>query len=243
MESGIQKAGRLFWQACDRVLGTGEQFEQSYDHIRALQAAERCQAQTSAQLRGADAGGLRAPRPGEALAAYQALGWPVTADGEVMELVTGTGFDALAVPLTAGMLAASWWQSTGGTADQLRGLPALPDPRLALAVTTCAGQSFFLAAAGSFPWTSQDRADVPRTADAPFIGWHSGGSRIPAPPGVSPDGQRAAWSHLPSGPMQLPPPVMLLDLLAKAMAVLSPGAQTLTLPGGVRAVPVLDQGS
>ena len=156
-----------------------------------------------------------------------------------MELVTGSVLDALEVPQAAGILAAHWWQCTGGAADQIRGLPALPDPRQALAVVNCGGRSFFLAAAGSFPWAGEDRAGLPRVTDTPVIGWHSGGSRVPAPPGTGGDGQQATWAYLPPGRIQLASPVMLLDLLAKAVAATWQEPQTLTLPGGVRAIPVL----
>jgi transcriptional regulator with XRE-family HTH domain len=240
VESGVQRAGRTFWQACDHVLATGGQFEQGYDQILAQQAAERHDTHARAHAPADADRGLRAAAPGEALRAYWALGWPTVADGDVIELVTGTVLDALAVPRTAGTLAASWWQGTGGTVDQIRGLPALPNPGQALAVITCAGQSFFLTAAGSFPWASQDHADIPRTASAPLIDWHSAGSRIPAPPGTDRNGEQATWAHLPSGRIQLPAPVMLLDLLAKAMAATSRGTQILVLSSGVRAVPFLD---
>ena len=41
VESGIQRAGRAFWEACDEVLGTSGQLALGYDQIRAQQAAER----------------------------------------------------------------------------------------------------------------------------------------------------------------------------------------------------------
>jgi len=147
--------------------------------------------------------------------------------------------DALQVPLAAGMLAASWWQGTGGSADQIRGLPALPDPRRALAVIACAGHSYFLAAAGSFPWAGLDHADVLQAAATPVIGWHSDGSRVPAPPGTSSGGQQATWACLPTGQIQLASPVMLLDLLAKAVINARHQPPALALSGGVQAVPVL----
>jgi hypothetical protein len=76
-----------------------------------------------------------------ALLAYGALGWPTVANGEVVELVTGTVLGALEVPRVAWMLAACWWRCSGGTADMIRGLPALPDPRQALAVIACGDRS------------------------------------------------------------------------------------------------------
>ncbi len=234
VESGAQRAGRTFWQASDQVLATGGQFEQGYDQIRALQDTERQQAHALAR---GEPGGLRAAEPGDALRAYQSLGWPAAADGRVIGLATGTVLDALAVPQTAGTLAASWWHATGGIADPIRKLPALPDPRHALAVIACAGQSYFLTAAGTFPWAGCDNARVPPGAGVPFIAWHSAGSQIPAPPGIDRDGHQATWDQLPSSPMRLPPPVLVLDLLAKALAATSHGPCTLTLASSVLVVP------
>jgi hypothetical protein len=147
------------------------------------------------------------------------------------------------VPRTAGLLAASWWQSTGGAVDEIRGLPALPDPQQALAVIIYGEQSFFLAAAGSFPWAGQDvseLAPVPdRTVpDGPVVGWYSSGGRVPAPPSTGPDGRQAAWAFLPPGRIQLALPVMLLDLLAKAVAATWRDPRTLRLADGVHVVPV-----
>jgi transcriptional regulator with XRE-family HTH domain len=241
VESGIQRAGRTFWQACDAVLGTDGEFELGYDRIRAQTAAERQSSHTLTPAPGQQDEGLQAVTLPEAMDAYWTLGWPATADGDVAKLVTGTVLDALEVPRTAGTLAASWWQSTGGVADQIRGLPALPDPRHALAAITCGGQSFFLAAAGSFPWAGQDLTGLPPVAGAPVVRWHSGGSPIPVPPGTREDGQQATWAYLPPGPIQLASPVMLLDLLAKAVAATATAqeSQALSLPGGVQAVPAL----
>ena len=47
--------------------------------------------------------------------------------------MTGTVIDALEVPRAAGMVAAAWWLYTRGVPDEIRGLPALPDPAVALA--------------------------------------------------------------------------------------------------------------
>jgi DNA-binding XRE family transcriptional regulator len=88
VESGIQRAGRAFWEACDDA---------------------------PAPVPGQQREGLRAAALPEALRAYRALGWPVVSDGSVAELVTGTVLDALQVPQAAGILAACWWQATGGS--------------------------------------------------------------------------------------------------------------------------------
>jgi transcriptional regulator with XRE-family HTH domain len=240
VESGIQRAGRAFWEACDHALGTGEEFARGDDRIRAQQALERQHAPALKAEPTQQRAGLRAEALPEAVRAYRALGWPVITDGSVAELTTGGAVDALEVPQAAGLVAACWWQGTGGAADQIRGLPALPAPRGALSVIMCAGRCYFLTAAGSFPWAGSDHATVQPTADTPVIGWHSGGSRIPAPPGTSRDGQQATWACLPHAPIQLASPVMLLDLLAKAVTTISHAPKTLSLSGGVQVVPVLE---
>lgn len=238
VESGIQRAGRAFWEACDHALDTGGELALGDDRIRAQQAAERHNAAAPASVLSRERQGLRAEALPEALTGYRALGWPVTTSGGVAELATGSVVDALQVPCAAGILAACWWQGTGGSADQVRGLPTLPDPRRAVAVISCAGYCYFLAAAGLFPWAGHDHADVALAADTPVIGWHSGGSRIPAPPGTDRTGQQATWAYLPHGQIQLASPVMLLDLLAKAVAATSHRPPALALPGGVQAVPM-----
>ncbi len=242
VESGVQRAGRAFWEACDGVLGTGGEFTLGYDQIREHQAAERAQAPAPPPGQAPAREGLRAATLAGALPAYRALGWPVAADGDMAELVTGTVLDALQVPQAAGILAACWWERTGGAADQIRGLPALPDPQRSLTVIACAGQFYFLGAAGSCPWPGEHpAADVLRPTDAPVVRWHSGASRIPAPPARSTDGQPATWAYLPAGEIRLPSPVMLLDLLAKASAATWHNSGALALPGGVLAIGVLGQ--
>ena len=238
VESGVQHAGRPFWEACDDVLRTGGTFARGYDQIRAQQAAVSRPGIQPTPAPGEPDNGLRAPTVAEALRAYQALGWPTVADGGIAALVTGTVLDALEVPRVAGMLAACWWRCTGGLADEIRGLPRLPDPQQALIVIACADRFFFLTAAGSCPWAGQDlAADPPRTADTLVIGWHSSGSRILAPPSVSSDAQQATWAYLPPGRIRLACPVVLLHLLAKAAAA-TQHPQAVSLPGGVLAVPV-----
>jgi transcriptional regulator with XRE-family HTH domain len=237
VESGIQRAGRSFWQACDRVLGTNGEFERAYDQLQAQQAAERRRRQTP-NLAQAGVGLPATATLEEALHAYQVLGWPTVTSGDTAELVTGTVLDALEVPRSAGILAASWWQATAGTADPIRDLPALPDPRHSLAVISCEDRFFFLAAAGSFPWAYGDRDDTQQPADAPLIGWHAAGSHIPAPPGIGPHGHPAAWACVPIGPIQFAPAAMLLHLLANAIAVTSRQPAQLILPNGVHVIPL-----
>ncbi|MGH3258668.1 MAG: helix-turn-helix domain-containing protein [Streptosporangiaceae bacterium] len=236
VESGVQRAGRGFWAACDGALGTGEEFQLGYDRIQAQLASDRQNAQSLRPSPSQQAVGLRAATLAEALRAYRALGWPVVTDAAA-ELETGTVLDALMVPRTAGLLAASWWQSTGGAADEIRGLPALPDPRQALAVIVCGERSFFLAAAGSFPWDGQDLTELVTRPDGPVIGWYSSGGRIPAPPSTRPDGQQAVWAFLPPGRIQLAASVMLIDLLAKAVTTTWRDPRTLRLADGVEVIP------
>jgi transcriptional regulator with XRE-family HTH domain len=240
VESGVQHAGRAFWEACDIALRTGSRFAQGYERIQAQVAAE---SQRALRVRTSEqpAEGLRAATVGEALQAYRTLGWPAVIHKGSAELVTGTALDALEVPRVAGMLAASWWRSTGGIADEIRGLPALPDPEHALAVIGCRDRIFFLAAAGSCPWTEpQSAVSASGTLRPPFIGWHSGGSKIPAPPSADSHGRLATWVYPPPKVIQLASPTMLLDLLAKAIALTRLEPQAVTLPGGVLAVPALN---
>jgi hypothetical protein len=137
------------------------------------------------------------------------------------------------------LLAISWWLDSGGSADSIRNLPAMPRPDQALAVIS-AGQSFyFLARAGTFPWPA-DRPPSPGAAGRaaePVIGWHSHGSQVPLPPSRAADGQPVQWAHLPSRGVWLASPVALLELLAKAVTVIRNEPQALSLPGGVLAVP------
>ena len=87
VESGVQRAGLAFWEACDDALGTGGEFELGYDRIRTQQAAERQNPNALAPTPGQKRDGLRATALAEALRAYRALGWPVVADGGAVELV------------------------------------------------------------------------------------------------------------------------------------------------------------
>jgi hypothetical protein len=171
------------------------------------------------------------------ISAFRQVGWQVEENDGRLELVTGAAVDALEVPRAAGMLAIHWWLYTDGHPDELRGLPSLPVPAEAMVVIAAAGSSYFLAQAGTCPWTSQDPA-VTRTADRagqPVIRWHSSASRIPFPTG---HGHEATWAHLPTRAMRLPHPAVLLHLLATAAAALQHGPQMLTLPGNVLAIPI-----
>jgi hypothetical protein len=186
---------------------------------------------------------------------YPALGWPTEERDGHIELITGTVVDALEVPSTAGILAASWWRFSEGYPDQIRRLPALPDPRLALALIAAGDSHFFLTQAGECPWRTQDpvttaAAATPRAA---VIRWHSQGSRIPLPasgtddtgsdatePGEATDAA-AYWVHWPRRPIKLTSPAVLLHLLATAAASTKLGPHMLTLDHNVLAIPVFGE--
>lgn len=181
-------------------------------------------------------------------ASYLNLGWPVEKHDGHVELITGTVVDALEVPGAAGILAASWWRHTDGYPDEIRGLPMLPDPRQALAVIAAGDSHFFLVRAGECPWRVQDQVTTATAASGTaVIRWHSGGSRIPAPPwptaGDSSTPAAAVWAHLPDRAIRLPSPAVLLHLLATATATTKLGPHMLTLDDGVLAIPMLGQPS
>jgi hypothetical protein len=179
---------------------------------------------------------LAAAAAGQALVAgpdtadgYRALGWTARSDASgKLTLVTGAAIDVLEVARPAGLLAAGWWTSSQGVPDLIRGLPALPDPAVALALIDDGQRCWFVARAGEYPWAPRT---APGAADGrSVIRWHSHGSCVPAPP------SGATWAHPPHRGTRLPSPVALLDLLAKAVAVAS-GPAALTFPGGVIAAP------
>jgi hypothetical protein len=200
-------------------------------------------------------------------ASYLDLGWPIEEVDGLAELITGTVVDALEVPSTAGLLAASWWRFSKGYPDEIRGLPALPDPRKALALIAAGDRHFFLARAGECPWRTQDpvttaAAATPRAA---VIRWHSQGSRIPLPAsGTDPDASELGaatgavhpdlgatapgyepaapyWVHWPRQGIKLTSPAVLLHLLATAAAATRLGPNMLTLDHDVLAIPVFGE--
>jgi transcriptional regulator with XRE-family HTH domain len=244
-ESSGQHASRVFWQRCEQALpGTGTALTARYDRLARLRNASRPQpaadAQTAWQTRDAGQAGqrLNAGTVTDAMTAYQRLGWRAEHAGGRVELVCGTGVEALELPRAAAVIAARWWLHTGGVPDDIRGLPGLPVPQDALAVITAADHWYFLVEPGACPWAAPDLADAPPDEPAPgvVVRWHAGGSRIPAPPSQNGNGQPAAWAYLPPGRIRLADPVALLDLLARAAAVTA-HRNLLTLPGGVRVMP------
>lgn len=161
-----------------------------------------------------------------------------------LELVTGSGVDALEVPRAAGMLACAWWRHNDGWPDVVRGLPSMPPPDEALAAIGAGPRCYFLVRAGDCPWAASDPV-VTRTverAGQAVIGWHSHGSRVPLPPGRDAGGYEAVWCQLPARRVRLVPPALLLDLLAVATAAVRGGPGLLRLTRDVLAIPVLGDG-
>ena len=255
---------RAFWEQSDAVFGTGDTLARRWDDIqqhvqaaRALTATTRrrpgprrraipgtAHLQALQMLRSAGTVGADPDGVSQAKMACAQLGWPVASDGARAELVTGTVIDALQIPRAAGQLAISWWLDTGGAANPVRRLPAMPRPDQALAVISADGSFYFLARAGACPGPLPPPSARPSgpppddtRAAGPVIFWHSHGSRVPLPLGRAAGGDLAEWAQLPSRGVTLASPVALLELLAKALSVIRDDTQALTLPGGVLAVP------
>jgi hypothetical protein len=237
-EIGAGDTGREFWVTADRLLGTDAFFAGCHDLIREYPGQEKRSAVTGEGL-----GELRchlvlkSGEPHAALAGYRRLGWPVSADGDRIGLVTGTVADVLEVTRPAGTIAAAWWLETGGAENAARSLPALPAPGSSLAVIDGGERWYVLVRTGGVPWDADRVTSTCETAEAAAVRWHAAGSRIPVPPSKA--GQAAArWAHLPVCALQPAPALAVLDLLGKASAMTcAPGR--LRLPGGAFAVPVL----
>ena len=245
-ETGNARIGRVLWERADRVLGSGELFARGFDRIQA-QASARSSA--TATRRPADrgwraetaelAGSLESLTLGTARQACRDQGWPTEEDRDGrLWLVTGSVIDALEVSRAAGMVAAAWWLYTRGVPDEIRGLPALPDPADALVVIVSGSRCYFLTRSGACPWTRRDAGD-PAKPGTVTVRWHADGSRVLVPPSPLPDGERAVWAHLPAPGAQLASPMALLHVLAQAAAATRHGG-SLILPGGVLAVPAAD---
>jgi len=242
VESGGQNVPRTFWERCDAALGTGAALTAQYDRLTQQRIARitPAAAGTGRQAEPGQAGrGLDSPVAAEAVAAYRQLGWRVEDAGGQIELVGGSGVEALEVPRPAGVVALHWWLYTGGAPDEIRGLPALPSPQGALAVIAAGDRYLFLVQPGACPWAGPDLAVATPAGRARgvMVRWHAGGSRIAAPPSRDTGGQRVKWAYPPPGQVQLADPIVLLDLLAKAVAVAGHRRHLLTFPGGVSVVP------
>lgn len=249
-EKGSLEVSRMFWAACDQALGAGGELVAAYDEIRLAERSREWRppgpgAGPAGEL--AERAWLRAPSPDLAVAAaaYREMGWQVEVSDGRIDLFTGEQVDALELPLTAGLLAVSLWRYTMGRPDDVRHLPALPDPSRALAVIATGDRCYFLAAPGDQPWAGgrtaaarePDQGTAGRAGGGPVIRWHGHGGRVPVPPSSLPAGGRAGWAHLPSCRPFLVPPVALLGLLATAAATANSGEPCLTFPGGVVVVP------
>jgi len=240
VESGSQNAPRIFWERSDAALGTGATLLARYDRLTQRRVAALPRASAAAHQGAGRAGrGLDASAPAEAAAAYRQLGWRVEHAGGHVELVCGKGVEALEVRRPAGIVAVHWWLHTGGAPDEVRGLPGLPGPQDALAVIATGDRYLFLVQAGACPWSGPDLAVASPAGGPPgeVVRWHAGGSRIPAPPSRDGGGQLAAWGYPPPARVRLADPIVLLDLLAKAVALAGHRRHVLTFPGGISVVP------
>jgi hypothetical protein len=245
-ETGGTALGRQLWQGADRVLGTGELFARGYDRIRAQKAAEsRPYSEPLTAKQQEHRGDGRGPVTlSQSQQACQDRGWPAELDPAGRPwLSTGTVIDALEVPHPAGMVAMHWWLYTRGLPDQIRGLPALPDPGTALAVISAGPVCYFLARSGACPWNHRDTAAAGAVSPSGpgVVRWHAAAGRVPAPPAPLDDGQQASWAHIPSGDGPLASPMALLHLLAQSIVTTRHNAG-LILPGGVHTVPAASRG-
>jgi len=241
VESGGQNAPRIFWERSDAALGAGASLIARYDRLARGRVARFPHAAvgTGGHEDGEAGRGLNTGVPAEAVVAYRRQGWQVAHTGGRIELVCGGGVEALEVPRPAGVVAVRWWLHTGGAPDEIRGLPALPGPQDALAVIATGDRFLFLVQPGACPWVGPDLAVATPGGGPPgvLVRWHAGGSRIPAPPSRDPRGQRVTWAHPPPGRVRLADPIVLLDLLVKAVALAGHRRHSLTFPGGISVVP------
>ncbi|MGH3166359.1 MAG: helix-turn-helix transcriptional regulator, partial [Trebonia sp.] len=157
-EQGRGDAGPAFWARVDTALGTGA-------HFTAWDARIRAAAAHPATVRSGDGeldvpAELTGPDPEAALAASRRSGWPVRERPGGLALLTGNVVDVCEVPARAGRVAARWWHETGGRADVVRGLPALPPPGPHLAVLEAGERWLFLVRGGACPWGRADLATL-----------------------------------------------------------------------------------
>jgi transcriptional regulator with XRE-family HTH domain len=235
VESGRQHVTREFWEYCDQALRTGGALVGAFRQMERAKAAEEAQRSTAMPTSAMD-------NEPSTLADYNKIGWPAQERDGRLELITGDELEALELDRPAAMLAVNWWLGTGGLPDEIRRLPALPAPSESLAVIAADEHFFFLVQGGMCPWVGgADMAgytcDHNRSVNEPVIRWHAGGCRLPAPGSAASCGASATWLHMPAGPIRLPNPVTLLDLLAKALGAVRYRPDALALPGGILAVP------
>jgi transcriptional regulator with XRE-family HTH domain len=235
-ELGADDVAGGFWEAADRVLGTGGLFAGLYEEVReCLEPGRRAAVRAGGTGIGCELT-LQAADPGRALAAYRRLGWPAAARGETLELLAGRWAEALEVGRAAGEVAAGAWLESGGPEGAACGLPRLPAPDSALAAVDAGDRWFFLIRSG-FPWSPGSSHAEGRAE----IFWHTAGSRIPLPPSKA--GRAVArWAYLPAAVLDLAPPLAVLDLLGWAVAMTRvPGR--LRLPGGTVVAPGPPEGN
>jgi len=239
VESGSQNVPRIFWERSDAALGTGASLIARYDRLAQRRIAGHQHAAAANGGARQDRRGLAAGTAAEAVMAYRQLGWQVDYAAGHVELVCGNAVEALEVPRAAGVVALHWWLHTGGSPDEIRGLPALPGPQDALAVVADGDRFLFLVQPGACPWAGPDLAVAvpPRDPPGGAVRWHAGGSRIPVPPSRDSRGRQVAWAYPPPGQVRLADPIILLDLLAKAVALAGHRRHVLTFPGGISVVP------
>lgn len=239
VESGSQHAARPFWEICDGVLATGTRLTTAYDEMAQLMGAGRVERTAAPAV---SSRFLSARTTADAMSAYRELGWQADAIGGQVHLVCGAGVEALEVPRPAGVVAARWWLHTGGTPDETRGLPRLPGPRDALTVIAVGDRWLFLVQSGGFPWIMPAPAVTPeRGVRQPAVIWHGAGSRIPAPPTEDAAAPPVTWAYSPETQVRLADPIMLLDLLARAMALAGRHDHRMIMPGGVAVIPARHQ--
>ena len=219
VESGGQNVARGFWQRCDEVLGTGATLAASYDQ-RARLPVEAA----------APSGDGRASATGEqdwemftaaqAVSAYRELGWCAVRRGSRVELVCGSGVEALEVPGVAGC-----WRSAGGCIPRVRPMRCVACPACRLRLMRWPR---------SMPVTvSCSWSRLVQPVGQPGPGRRS---TIPVPPSAGSRGQPVVWACSPPRWPRLADPVVLLDLLARATALTR--EQRLRLPGGIDVIPV-----
>ena len=237
VESGGQNVARGFWQRCDEVLGTGATLAAAYDQLAHL-PAEAAAPSGDSQAPGTGEQGWEMFTAAQAVSAYRELGWCAARRGSRVELVCGSGVEALEVSRAAGVLAVRWWLHTAGAPDAVRGLPSLPSPADALAVIDAGDRFLFLVQAGACPWAGPVPAAVhpPGATTGAVVRWHAAGSTILAPPSAGSHGQPVVWACPPPRRPRLADPVVLLDLLARAAALTRD--ERLRLPGGIDVIPV-----
>jgi hypothetical protein len=115
-----------------------------------------------------------------------------------------------------------------------------------LALIAAEDRWYFLAAAGSYPWTApaahpDGAGGLEGEADdggrKPVVTSHAHGGQIPVPPSPLGTGN-ATWAHLPSQTPSLAPAIALTPLLAMAAATAaSHGYLSLTPPASIRIIP------